>query len=538
MILPEYPYKVITGQVMAAVDQTAIEARGVSGLYLMERAGGAVADGLLETFPAELLQTTTILCGKGNNGGDGFVVARRLLQAGVFARVALLGTVEELKGDAKVACERAIDEGIEVTECLDEDVLAGFCDMIPAPGVWVDALLGTGAKGAPRGLYKVAIEILNTRSAFDWIVAVDIPSGVEADTGKVAGMAVPADMVYTMGLPKVGQVLPPGLSYCKQVEVVDIGFPRDLLLEAESEALLLTDDYIDAWVPRRDANTHKGSEGHVLVIAGSRGMTGAALMCAQSAITMGAGLLTAACPASLLPIYAGGVWEMLTLPVDETLAGGFDESAFDALFENKAKYSAVIIGPGVGQNESTRKLIRRIVKEIELPLLIDGDGLTALTADELNQRPFPWVATPHPGEMARFFDVSPAEVQADRFGYVKRLAQSSHGAVVLKGACSLIATANSSILVNPTGNPGMATGGMGDVLAGMIGALLGKGLTPLKSAAAGVYLHGRAGDMVIEEQGGEGMRATDVIETIQPALSSVRYKPALSLSSGGFADIE
>ena len=521
IVTPAYPLRIVTGTVMASLDRQAIEERGVSGLWLMEKAGEGVTAGLLSELTSEQLRRTAVVCGKGNNGGDGLVIARRLMGLGYSPRVALIGTGEELQGDARTNSRQAIDLGIRIHECRTSKDMEEFFAQ-SGTKVYIDALLGTGAKGAPKGLIAEAIHALNRVGKHGWIVSVDIPSGVNADTGQVEGEAVLADSVYTLGLPKVGLLVPPGMDYCRRLRVLDIGFPGDLMRTVNSDAELLTDGLVESWLPLRGLSAHKGSEGHLLIVAGSRGMTGAALMCARAAIGMGAGLVTAACPGSLLPIYAGGVWEMLTLPVDETPEGSFSEQAFETVFRNEGKYTAVVIGPGLGRNPATQEFVRRTVREVKAPILIDGDGLTALTPDALADRNFPWVATPHPGEMARLFGVRSSDVQSDRWDFARRLAGSGPGVAVLKGAKTVIAAPGRSLYVNPTGSPAMASGGMGDVLAGMIGSLLAKGIPPVEAAAVGVYLHGLASDLIVEETGAEVTPATEVISKIQHAVARVR----------------
>ncbi len=516
-------YRIVAGQTMAEVDRTAIEERGVSGLFLMENAGRGVAASLLDSIPPHDLQNSCILCGKGNNGGDGFVIARYLEQEGLSPKLALLGKGEELKGDARTNFILAGEAGVKIKECTSpEDLDAFFLDNKDSR-IWIEALLGTGSRGAPRGLIGQAVETLNSLRGQTQIVSVDIPAGVEADTGKVEGNAVLADQVYTMGLPKIGQVLPPGLDYCKELIVLDIGFPHDLLENAECEAELLTPEAVNTCLPKRSRSAHKGSEGHLLIIAGSKGMTGAALMCAQSAIRMGAGLVTCACPDSLLPIYASNVWEMLTVGVKETEKGAFHQEAFDTLFADRSRYDAVVIGPGLSLDPSSAALVRRVVNELDLPILIDGDGLSALTIEDLHKRTSPWVATPHPGEMARLFNATTKEVQSDRWGFARKL-QTGQGVAVLKGAHTVIAYGGERLFVNPTGNPAMAQGGMGDVLAGAIGALLAKPLSPEQAACAGVYLHGLAADLLVKETGAESVSALEVCSYLRRAVRWVRHR--------------
>ncbi len=507
---------------MASIDRQAIEARGISGLYLMERAGEAIANGLLARFSRPDLIRTAIVCGKGNNGGDGYVVARRLAELGLEPIVATIGSGKELKGDARINFDQFRQQGIVIRECLTSSDLDEWMSATSGSRVFVDAILGTGVRGAPRGLIAESITALNRCAKRKHIVSVDISSGVEANTGNVEGEAIKADEVVTMGLPKVGHVLPPGLNYYNKLIIADIGFPLDLLHTVEAEAELLTERLISPWLPPRNLSAHKGSEGHLLILAGSRGMTGAALLCAKAAIVTGVGLVTTVCPKSLLPIYAGGVWEMLTLPAEETPEGSLDENTWELLTNGTIRFSAVVVGPGLSRHPSTAALVRKVVCEIEKPVLIDGDGLSAVTPVLLAERKHPWIATPHPGEMARLFQTDVPTIQANRWDYAKRLAGSKSGVVVLKGAKTAIASPRATLYVNPTGNPAMASGGMGDVLAGMIGALLAKGIDPIPAAASGVYLHGLAADLLVEETGAEAVAASQVIGKIQPALCRIR----------------
>lgn len=519
MVFASYPLRVVTGRCMAEIDRVSIEDRGVPGQQLMNRAGESVARRILASVPSDHLFNLIILCGRGNNGGDGFVISRILHKDGYSPRVALLAKGADLKGDAQKEYLRAAECGVSITECVSEQDIDAFLDQSSAAHVWVDALLGTGASGAPRGLFAKAIKAMDERARRIWVAAVDVCSGVNADSGAVDGDAVHADTVYAIGLPKVGHVLPPGLNYYKSLEVLDIGFPNDLMQSAEAEAELLQPGQIDAWLPGPSRSAYKGSKGHLLTIAGSRGMTGAALLCARAAIKMGAGLVTAVCPESLLPIYANGVWEMMTLPVNETAGGALAESAFGPI--DFSRFDAVVIGPGLGRDESTQALVKRVCKEVNLPLLIDGDGLFALSLDDLAVRTAPWAITPHVGEAARLLGCTAAEIQADRWGAAKQLAVGD-GVAVLKGPKTVIAQSNEIHLVNPTGNPAMASGGMGDTLAGMTGALLANGLSPRNAAACGAYLHGLAADILVEQSGAEALAAGDISNAMAAARAAVR----------------
>lgn len=514
-----YPLHIVTGRVMAEIDRISIEERGASGQQLMNRAGESVARRILASVSSTQIFNSAILCGRGNNGGDGFVISRILQKEGYSPQVALLGRGGFLKGDAQKEYQRALECGVSVHECGSDADFDEYLRHVDSAQVWVDALLGTGASGAPRGLYAKAIQAMNARAKQVWTAAVDVCSGVDADSGAVEGEAVYADAVYTMGLPKVGHVLPPGLNYYKTLEILDIGFPADLLTAAESRAELLYASQIDAWMPPPGRSSHKGTKGRLLTIAGSRGMTGAALLCAKAAVNMGAGLLTAACPGSLLPLYANGVWEMMTLPVDENVSGAFSESAFDQI--DFARFDGVVVGPGLGRDSSTQALVKRICREVDKPVLFDGDGLFALTLDDLRSRSAPWVMTPHPGEAARLLACSTSDLQADRWGAAETLAVGG-GVAVLKGPKTVIAQSGGAHWVNPTGNPAMASGGMGDTLAGMIGALLANGLAPKKAAACGAYLHGLAADIAVEGSGAESLAAGLVSDSIAAAVAAVR----------------
>jgi hydroxyethylthiazole kinase-like uncharacterized protein yjeF len=505
---------------MAEIDRISIEQRGISGLTLMERAGKKIADNLITEFSANQLRKTAIFCGKGNNGGDGFVIARYLYENNNDPIVGLIGDANDLRGEAKINYDFLNDLGVTVFICKDEDELDRFLHHTNKSLLWIDCLLGTGAKGAPRNLIKKAIDLINDNKDSKHVIAVDISSGVDSNTGAVEGSAVFADQVYSIGLPKVGHILPPGVDYCNNLRILDIGFPKDLLQSAESNGRFITASDVDQWIPKRKHSSYKGTEGHVLIVAGSKGMTGAALMCAQSALMMGAGLVTILCPHSLLPIYANNVWEALTLPVQETDEGSISLDAFETIISSNRKYDAIVIGPGLGLNPSTQSLVQRMVSEIEIPMLIDGDGLSAISTKNLEDRAGQWVVTPHPGEMARLYDTKISEVQSKRFDYVKRLSELG-GVSILKGPYTIISSPEETF-VNPTGTSAMASGGMGDVLAGMIGALMAKSIPTINAVSSGVYLHGFAAETIAADQKIECITATQLISNIQQALSRVR----------------
>lgn len=514
--------KTVTGQVMAEIDRVSIHERGIPGAKLMQNAGEAVARDVLATL-SEFAQYPLIICGKGNNGGDGFVIANFLAQKGAFPTVVLLCHSAGLKGDALFHFQQTQQAGIHVIECAtDVDVIHAIQNTKTT--LIVDAMLGTGTQGAPRGLFKTAIDEINIKTGRIPIISIDISSGVNADTGAVEGSAVMADYVYTMGLPKMGHAVLPGLNYYKKLKILDIGFPYDLLDQAESTADWLTLHQINSWLPKRHVSSYKGTEGHLLVIAGSRNMPGAALMCVKAAVLSGAGLVTLACPESIHMIMAQQIWEKMTLPVAETNVGSFSSEAFDQIFQGNIPYTSVVIGPGLSRHPSTLDFVRKVFETVEIPILVDGDGLFALSLDMLKNKKQAWVITPHAGEMARLFDTSSGEIQQNRWHFAKEAVKDSKGVCVLKGPKTVISRKDDVLYINPTGNPAMASGGMGDVLSGIIGGLIARGAEPVKAACTGTYIHGLAADLLVEEDKMECVCATDVAQTIQKAIEKIRIE--------------
>ncbi len=514
--------KIVTGRTMASIDKISLEDRGIPGSVLMQNAGEAIAKDLLTCFSNQL-QYPIILCGKGNNGGDGFVVAAYLASRGSFPTIILLCKSSDLKGDALHHFRRAQKQCVKVIECTDEASLVQAVNDTKST-FYIDALLGTGVKGAPRGLFAPAIEELNTFENRIPIVSIDIPSGVNSDTGEVKGEAVFADYVYTMGLPKVGHAVPPGLDHCKQLKVLDIGFPYDLLDDAGSEAFWLTPHQINRWLPKRGISAHKGTEGHLLVIAGSRNMPGAALMCANAAVQTGAGLVTLACPKSIHSIIAQQVWEKMTFPAAETEEGSFHPKAFEEIFQGDLPYTSVLIGPGLGRHPDTARFVNQVLDKIDLPILIDGDGLNAVSIETLDKKSSPWIITPHPGEMAKLMGTNSSEIQKNRWNFAKKATESNDGVCVLKGPKTVISCKDNILYINPTGNPAMASGGMGDILSGIIAGLFTRGLSPLKAACCGSFIHGFAADLLVKETQAECIRATEVSNYVQKAICQIRHE--------------
>jgi ADP-dependent NAD(P)H-hydrate dehydratase / NAD(P)H-hydrate epimerase len=507
---------VVTAAEMRAMDRWTID-HDTPGTVLMERAG-AGATRVLRARWRKPGGPVVVCCGKGNNGGDGFVLARHLRSARVGAEVWLVGRREDVRGDAAAMLARwrgavTTIESAEQVEALQR--------RLPRAGVVVDALLGTGLNAPVEGTLAAVIDAIN--AARRPVLAIDIPSGISADTGQVLGTAVRADATATFAFPKVGQVLHPGAALCGELDVVDIGIPPAAVAAVQPRLQLLEAGEMGRALPRREPDAHKGSFGHVLVVAGSRGKSGAALLSAEGAARAGAGLTTLAVAGALLPVVEGRVREVMSEPLpdgpDGTAALG-DGTVIDRLLTG---ISVVVCGPGLGRSDEARALVHHLVRRVRVPLVLDADGLNAIAGTAvLRERPAATVVTPHPGEMSRLLGVSTAEVQADRVAAARRFA-GEHGAVtVLKGARTVIAAPDGTGAICPTGNPGMATGGMGDVLAGIAGGLLAQRLDPFAAACLGVFAHGAAADAVAARRGTVGLLAGDLLAELPPTIARLQ----------------
>jgi NAD(P)H-hydrate epimerase len=515
---------VLTADEMRRADHHTIEEVGLPGPVLMENAGAAVAQVVDERFPAA--RRVVVLCGRGNNGGDGFVVARRL---GPRAEAILLGDRDAVKGDARthlVACERS---GGRVTVVADEAAWARARARVEEADVVVDAVLGTGLRSAPSGFAADAVAVILGRfEAGVPVVAVDLPSGLPSDGGLVTWPAARATVTVTFAAPKQGHVLPPACHHVGELVVADIGISAQSVAAAGPSLFLLEDEDAAAAFPLRRREAHKGDFGHVLVVAGSVGKTGAAVLAAGGALRAGAGLVTVATPEPCLAVVAAARPEAMTEPLAATPGGAIDEAALPRLLELAAERDAVVLGPGIGQDPRTRALVRGLVRACPVPLVVDADGLNALAplageagALDRLRREAATVLTPHPGEMARLLGLRTSEVQHDRPGAAVALARETGAVVILKGERTVVAEPSGRAAVAGTGNPGMATGGTGDVLAGVVGSLLARH-GALLSATAAAFVHGQAGDIAARERGEEGLTAGDVVDALPAAIESVR----------------
>ena len=509
-----------TAEQMRELDRAAIEDFGIAGLVLMEAAGRGVAD-LVESLvdpkdsALSLPASVAIVCGAGNNAGDGFVAARHLINRGVSVRTCCLASRERLQGDAKVNLE-ALERLEPDIQWIDSgDSLKQMCMDLGGSAVVVDALLGTGLRSDVEGRFAAAIECINQLDSIT--VAVDIPSGLDADSGRIRGIAVRADHTVTFGYPKLGLVTYPGAEYVGQLSVVDIGLPRVLEQKKSFVARLLDDRFVRTRLRGRPASGHKGTFGHLLVLGGAAGKSGAVLMSAEAALRTGAGLCTVAAPSEILAALESKTREVMLQPASPAGTELDDsDSAFKHLNGLLAGKQAVAVGPGMPTGSGVRRLMARLVRESWLPLVIDADGLNALAGqvEVLRDKSAPCLLTPHPGEMARLLGCKTDEIQGNRVEVARRFAEQNEVYVVLKGWRTVIATPAGEVYICPVGNAGMATAGTGDVLTGIIGSLIAQGHSLQDAALIGVFVHGRAGDTAAAAKGARSLLASDVIAHI------------------------
>ena len=513
--------KIVTAMQMQALDRRTMTEGRVPSLTLMERAGARTADFIQDRFGPLAGKRVTIACGKGNNGGDGLVVARLLRQRRAIVTALLLAPAAELSRDAKAMYRRWLRIGsssaTKTFRSADQaETLFTDSDLI------VDALLGTGLSAPVTGAYRDAIRLMNGIGRP--IVAVDIPSGIHADDGALLGLAVRATATVTFGLPKLGLYLGAGLDHAGFIQIVDIGIPAAYVNEIDSRTLLITKDMVMAALPPRLASSHKGTFGHAGILAGSVGKTGAAALAAKAALRTGAGLVTVGTPASVNDVLEGKLLEAMTLPLPETKARTLGRAGFDRILAFIQARTAVAIGPGLSTHPETVELVQSLMKHLDRPSVLDADALNALAtrAALLTECKTPPILTPHPGEMARLeVDSTPQTVNADRLGTARRFARERGVFVVLKGARTVVARPDGLLMICPTGNPGMATAGTGDVLTGMLVSLLAQGVPSWEAACAATYLHGAAGDLAARRLGAPGMIAGDLIEHIPYAIQAV-----------------
>lgn len=517
--------RLTTASEIREMDRMTIEEIGIPGIVLMENAARGAGRVFLEHFNPSPGSRVLVICGKGNNGGDGFAMARHLSLYGLKVVVVLLAEASRVSGDALINLDiiRRMG-GIEVIEAPAAAELKEALGHIERCAFIIDAIFGTGLNSDVKGIYRDAIKAIN--SSGRQVMSVDMPSGINSDDGRVMGVAVRADLTVTFGFAKPGLVVFPGAGLSGRVVCVDIGIPHAVADMVGSRHYISGPDAFTHLFKEERPDTHKGDRGHLLILAGSTGKTGAAAMTAMGALRTGAGLVTLGIPAGLNSILEVKLTEAMTVPLPETAEGSLSQEAGDEILSLAKGKTAIAIGPGLSTNPETTALVRKIVTECDLPMIIDADGLNALAEEpamleRLDERK---ILTPHPGEMARLTGLKGADVQVDRIGTVARFVEGCRSCLVLKGARTVISGSQDKMYINPTGGPALSSGGSGDVLTGIISGLLTRGMPVMEAALAGVYIHGLAGDLLAGERGKTGVIAGDLLNVIPRLMESLKSK--------------
>lgn len=517
--LREKTYPVLTSEQMREWDEHGNREFGMAMETMMENAGRNVTE-VVERVAGKRSGVILVFAGPGNNGGDGICAARWLRLRGREVRVLLFGREERYTGEARTHLNWARECGVEMVGAWGAEDLDAIGGSEP-PVCLVDALFGVGLKRAPEGLFAQAIDWMNRKREETGVpvVAVDIPSGVDADTGKVSGTAVRADVTVTLQAPKVGLLLYPGAEYAGDVEVAPLGYA--VAMENQGQLEAPGKDWMKAHLPRWAKTVHKGQRGRVAIIGGSNGMTGAVILAASAATKSGAGLVQAVVPKSRELALHLSLVECLKRGIEDEASGAFPENAYEELLEVAGWASATVLGPGIGRSEGTTAVVRRLLQALkDERVVVDADALYALAGQEIRFGENA-VLTPHSGEMARLLGVKSSDVESDRIGAVREAARRYGGVVILKGARSLIASGDGKVRINMTGTEALATGGSGDVLAGIVGALLGQGNTGLEAAVLGAFIHGLVGEMAQEAVGSRSVTAVDLLRWVPRAIQEV-----------------
>jgi len=522
--LPPAESRVVTGEEMAALDREATRGGKITSLSLMERAGKesarAIAAWWKKAVPsAPAGGPVLVLCGRGNNGGDGFVVARVLKTAGFVVRTIVASDEESLSPDARVQYAACAKARVPVTFLPDPGgwgPASEAADAVRHAAFLVDALLGTGSKGAPRGATAAAIEL--AMAGGKPIAAIDLPSGVDASTGHAETPSIRADFTVTLALPKLGLVVEPGREHAGTVQVVDIGIPPLLVAAGKPGVVIAEAAWVRSLLPRRPAQAHKGSVGRVLIVGGSAGLMGAMALASQSVLRVGAGYAVAAVPKSCVDILEARVSEVVKRGFPETERRSLAASSLNDILMEAMRADVVAIGPGLSRDHEAEELARALVEKADGPIVLDADGLNAFEGQPLRRRHGPLIVTPHYGEASRLSGKSIAEVSRDPVGWARAFAETSGTIVCLKSVPMVTAVQGEPAILNATGNPGMATAGSGDVLTGTIAGLLAQGMDAAEAAAAGCFIHGLAGDIAARRMGRRGLIAGDIRDSLPAAL--------------------
>jgi hydroxyethylthiazole kinase-like uncharacterized protein yjeF len=503
--------KILTSKQMKEIDRKAIEEIGILGPILMENAGLRIFNKIMEKFPEPGREKIVIIAGRGNNGGDGFAVARHLFNRGAKPEVLLLASKNEVKGDAAVNLNIAENIGIKIDEVISQRDLNIQKGKILLASLVVDAIFGTGLTKPAEGFYAQVIELINRSKAYK--VAVDIPSGLSSDTFQVIGPCVKADLTVTLAAAKIAHVFPPAEDFVGELEVADISVPSFLFEDESLKLELVEKETVQPYFKKRKRDAHKGTYGHLFILSGSLGKTGAAVMAGKAALKMGAGLVTVGTPRSCLPVVARSMVELMTEALPETSEKTLSSEALNEILNLLKGKDALMIGPGISTHPSTAELVLSLLPKVNVPMVIDADALNILASkpEIIKSLRKPAVLTPHPGEFARLLNISTKEVVEKKLELVPQFAAEYGVYLVLKSYRTLTATPDGKVYVNPTGNPGMATAGSGDVLSGMIASMIIQEKNLLEAVLAAVYIHGLSGDLGVEKFGEKPLVAGDII---------------------------
>lgn len=513
--------KLANPEQMRAIDAYAINELGIPGVVLMENAALKVVEEAEKMLGSLKGRNILLLAGKGNNGGDAFAAARHLFNRGAAVVVYITAKLEDVTGDAGVNLSIVWKMGIKLVELMENGDYAEFLKDVEKAELIIDGIFGTGFKGKIRGLVRDIAESIN--SSLKRVLAIDIPSGVDGETGKVSGICIRAERTVTFCLPKAGVIMHPGCEYAGELVVADIGIPKAAIEKQNIKAEVIDREMVSSIIPKRKDNSNKGDYGRVLLVSGSTGMTGSGCLCANAALRSGVGLVYLGVPASLSPIYSSVLLEPIVVPLDDNGEGRLSGRSADTILDRLEKMDAAAIGPGLSTGEGVAEDVFKVVEHAKVPLVLDADALNAIAGDinVFKKLKTQAIITPHPGEMARLTGLSIKEIQADRSAIASRFAGEWGIVVVLKGSRTVIALPDGRMYINTCGNPGMATGGTGDVLTGIIAGLAAQGMTPANAAIAGVYLHARAGDAAAERKGMAGMVAGDLLEELPYILKAL-----------------
>ncbi len=514
---------VVTASEMKEIDRQTIDKYGIPPSILMENAGSNTVNAILNEVGNIAFKKIYVFCGDGNNGGDGFVIARHLKSEGAIVCIVFCGDEKKLSSESLINFEAAKNYGINIFKVSDIKDLEKITDDIITADIVIDALIGTGLKSAVKDLTSRIIVFINNLGKYT--VSVDVPSGIDSDTGNVMGVAVYANLTVTFGLPKTGITIYPGLAYVGKLIVADINFPPQLL-SIPRKSILVTSELIPTLLPYRHPNANKGHFGPVLIIGGSRGMGGAVALAAKAALKTGAGIVTVAVPATLHDSIKSSSDEVIVSPLKETDDGFISADNFKRIIELTEKAKVVVIGPGLGRKKDTQSLVFELIQKIDKPLIIDADGINAVSEDKKHLKNIKKdaIITPHLGEMSRLTGIAIEEIIKDKIKVIKEFVREYKINVLLKDGRSIVCDVEGNIYINTTGNSGMATPGTGDVLSGIIAALTAHNITLQQAAVVGNYIHGMSGDLLLNEMSEEGIIAGDLINKIPVVIKNLRKR--------------